>query len=94
MTTEPRAKRKAVEVFVDRQSSARHTVLEIVADDSLGLLYRISRVISDHYCDIDLVLVSTEGQKAIDVFYLTERGSKLGEEKQEALRDALQKSLA
>ena len=54
-------------------------VLEIVADDSLGLLHRISRVISTNQCDVDLVLVSTEGHKAIDVFHITKAGRKLSE---------------
>ena len=54
-------------------------MLEIVADDALGLLYRISRVISTNDCDVDLVLVSTEGRKAIDVFHITKAGRKLSE---------------
>ena len=41
------------------------------------LLHRVSRVISRHGCDVDLVLISTEGQKAIDVFHMTKRGAKL-----------------
>ena len=36
-------------------------MLEINTDDSLGLLYRISRTISRAGCDVDLVLISTEG---------------------------------
>ena len=42
------------------------------ADDALGLLYRISRVMSQQGCDVDLVLISTEGHKAIDVFHITQ----------------------
>ena len=46
-------------------------------DNALGLLHRVSRVISRHGCDVDLVLISTEGQKAIDVFHITKAGAKL-----------------
>ena len=64
-------------VHLDNQYSDRFTILEIVAQNSWGLLYRISRVISHHGCDIELVLASTEGDRAIDVFHLTKNGSKL-----------------
>jgi UTP:GlnB (protein PII) uridylyltransferase len=37
----------------------------------------VSRAISRHGCDVDLVLISTEGQKAIDVFHITKAGAKL-----------------
>ena len=72
-------------VHFDNQSSRRYTILEINADDALGLLYRISRLISQHGCDVDLVLISTEGKKAIDVFHITKVGAKLAESAQRAL---------
>ena len=74
-----RAQRIAPIVYFDNEHSQRYTVLEIVADDSPGLLHRISRVISTNQCDVDLVLVSTEGHKAIDVFHITKAGRKLSE---------------
>jgi [protein-PII] uridylyltransferase len=80
-------------VHLDNQSSRRYTILEINADDALGLLYRISRQISHHGCDVDLVLISTEGKKAIDVFHITKAGAKLTETAQQALRADLQRML-
>ena len=65
-------------VHFDNEYSERFSILEIVAQDAWGLLYRISRVISRHECDIELVLMSTEGNRAIDVFHLTKNASKLG----------------
>ena len=56
-----------------------------MADDALGLLYRISRVMSQHGCDVDLVLISTEGHKAIDVFHITKAGAKLSDAEQDTL---------
>ena len=71
--------RRTPVVHFDTGHSQRYTVLELVADDAPGLLHRVSRVISDHGVDVDLVLISTEGQKAIDVFHITRGGSKLSE---------------
>jgi len=64
-------------IHADNQSSRRYTIVDIVANNALGLLHRVSRVISRHGCDVDLVLISTEGQKAIDVFHMTKMGAKL-----------------
>jgi [protein-PII] uridylyltransferase len=80
-------------VHFDNLSSRRYTILEINAGDALGLLYRISRLISRHGCDVDLVLISTEGKKAIDVFHITKAGVKLAEPEQQALRADLQRML-
>jgi len=64
-------------IHADNLSSRRYTILDLVAHNGLGLLHRVSRVISHHGCDVDLVLISTEGQKAIDVFHVTKSGAKL-----------------
>jgi UTP:GlnB (protein PII) uridylyltransferase len=68
-------------------------VLELVADDAPGLLHRVSRVISDHGIDVDLVLISTEGQKAIDVFHITQNSVKLTEEAEASLKADLEQML-
>jgi [protein-PII] uridylyltransferase len=73
----------------DNRSSRRFTIVEIAADDAQGLLYRISGAISRHGCDIDLVLIATEGPKAIDVFHITKNGDKLSDAAQRALRTDL-----
>jgi [protein-PII] uridylyltransferase len=80
-------------VRADNQASGRYTILDIVATNALGLLYRISRVISRHGCDVDLVLIATEGEKAIDVFHITKGGSKLTEAEQQALTSDLHRTL-
>ena len=64
-------------VTLDNEHSQRYTVLEIVAEDAPGLLHRISRVVSTHKCGVDLVLISTEGRRAIDVFHLRKGDGKL-----------------
>jgi [protein-PII] uridylyltransferase len=80
-------------VRAGNETSSRYTILDIVAPNELGLLYRISRVIAGHGCDVDLVLIATEGGKAIDVFHLTQRGAKLTEAEQLALTSDLQRTL-
>jgi len=44
-------------------------------------------------CNIEVALIDTEGQKAIDVFYITAQGKKLPTQKQELLREVLQGTL-
>jgi [protein-PII] uridylyltransferase len=80
-------------VRADNTGSPRYTILDIIAGNALGLLYRISRVISRHGCDVDLVLISTEGERAIDVFHITKGGMKLSEADQRALTSDLQRTL-
>ena len=80
-------------VHADNKASGRYTILDIVTGNALGLLYRISRVISQHGCDVDLVLIATEGEKAIDVFHITKAGAKLTEAEQTALTSDLQRTL-
>ena len=80
-------------VRTDNEASGRYTILDIIAGNALGLLYRISRVISQHGCDVDLVLISTEGERAIDVFHITKAGAKLTEAEQRALTSDLQGTL-
>jgi [protein-PII] uridylyltransferase len=83
----------ATRVRFDTQSSSHSTLLELVAQDRPGLLFDVSSVLADQGCNIEIALIDTEGQRAIDVFYLTCRGAKLDSATQEAVGDALQKRL-
>jgi [protein-PII] uridylyltransferase len=85
--------RRTPVVHFDSGHSQRYTVLELVADDAPGLLHRVSRVISDRGVDVDLVLITTEGQKAIDVFHITRGGSKLSEGDEASLKADLERML-
>ncbi len=80
-------------VHYNNHFSKRFTVLEMVAPNGWGLLYRVSRAIADNGCSIDLVLINTEGTRALDVFHLTEQGGKLHEETQERLKQDLERTL-
>src|SRR5262249_17840100 len=80
-------------IHSDNESSHRYTIVEIVAQNARGLLYRISRAMSESGCDVDLVLIATEGQRAIDVFHLTRQGAKLTPEQQESITHNLHRVL-
>jgi len=82
------------QIQFDNECSAHSTLIEIVTQDQPGLLYRISSVFSDQSCNIDIALIDTEGQTAIDVFYLTTTGGKLTSEHQERLRASLLQALS
>jgi [protein-PII] uridylyltransferase len=81
-------------IEIDNESSPHSTLVEVIAQDQLGLLHRISSQFAREDCNIEIALIETEGQMAIDVFYLTSRGAKLTPESQERLRAALLQELA
>jgi [protein-PII] uridylyltransferase len=87
------APRVAPVIRADNRTSSRYTIVDIVAMSDLGLLYRISRVMSQHGCDVDLVLIATEGERAIDVFHITKGGAKLTEAEQQELTSDLHRTL-
>jgi [protein-PII] uridylyltransferase len=65
------------------------TLIEIVSEDRPGLLYDLANAISLAGCNIEVVMIDTEAHKALDVFYVTHQGHKLGDELQSELKSEL-----
>jgi len=80
-------------VQFDDNSSDHSTLMEVVTQDRPGLLYEVGSALARQGCNIDVALIDTEGQKAIDVFYLTAQGAKLTPQKKELLREVLEATL-
>ena len=86
--------RVETKIEIDNECSPHSTLVEVIAQDQLGLLHRISSQLAQQSCNIEIALIETEGQMAIDVFYVTSGGAKLSADHQERVREALLQELS
>jgi [protein-PII] uridylyltransferase len=59
-----------VDVVVDLDASAFATVVEVHAADDVGVLSRVAAVFADLDLAVTQAIVSTVGDRVVDVFYL------------------------
>jgi [protein-PII] uridylyltransferase len=78
-------------VLVDNSASVTHTLLEVNARDRVGLLYDISRALTELRLSIGSARINTYGEVAVDVFYVKDVfGMKIHDEARiEAIRTGL-----
>jgi [protein-PII] uridylyltransferase len=60
------------EVLIDNTLSDQFTVVQVSGLDRPGLLYELTSTISDLNLDITSAHITTFGEKAVDVFYVTD----------------------
>ena len=83
-------------IRIDAESAKSRTIIEIESEDRIGLLHRISSVLTRHGLSIHVARISTEKGAAIDTFYVrTMAGKKPTDEAQLSLiRTALETELS
>ena len=79
------------EIVFDNESSDRATVIEVYAHDREGLLYGITKAISEMNLSIDYAKISTRADQVADTFYVRDsRGRKIsGAKKLKKIEDSL-----
>ena len=77
----------------DNESSSHSSLLQVVAQDTPGLLREVAKTFAGCDCNIEVALIDTEGEIAIDVFYLTSQGKKLTDTQEKQLQGALTEAL-
>jgi [protein-PII] uridylyltransferase len=87
----PKAFAVAPEVLVNNAWSDLFTVVEVSGLDRPGLLYDLTKALSDLKLDIGSAHVATFGERAVDVFYVTDlTGQKVTDERrQREIRERL-----
>jgi len=81
----------APEVLVDNALSQQFTVVEVSGLDRPGLLFELTNTLSDLNLDITSAHITTFGEKAVDVFYVTDLTNKKisSPQRQKAIQDRL-----
>jgi [protein-PII] uridylyltransferase len=78
----------------DATSSSHSTLMQVVAQDTPGLLHAIAVALGTAKCNIEVAVIDTEGEMAIDVFYLTRDGQPLPEMEFDSLRTEVERAIA
>jgi [protein-PII] uridylyltransferase len=81
---------------VDNRASDFFTLIEVFADDRIGLLYKITSAIFELGLDIRIAKIATKGDQVADVFYVRDlEGQKVDDENgSRTIVETLNKKLA
>jgi [protein-PII] uridylyltransferase len=60
----------APRVVFDNTASVSHTVIEVNGRDRVGLLYELTRTLTDRGLSISTAKIATYGERVVDVFYV------------------------
>ncbi|MFZ1108005.1 MAG: [protein-PII] uridylyltransferase [Rhodomicrobium sp.] len=84
------------DVVIDNSASQEQTVIEVHALDRPGLLFELARGLSDLGLDIASAHIATFGEKAVDVFYVTDASRKkvAGDEAKSRIRESILAALS
>jgi [protein-PII] uridylyltransferase len=86
---------RPLEIEVVVGESGTDTLVEVHADDEIGLLYRMADVLASLGLDVRVAKVATLGERVVDVFYVRGAGHKVADDESvERLRAALAASLS
>jgi len=82
-------------IEVDNDSSDTRTIIDLEAEDRVGLLYDVSRALADLELDLSLAKILTEKGAAVDSFYATEQdgGKILDSERIKAVKTKLRQAV-
>ncbi|MEW6426827.1 MAG: [protein-PII] uridylyltransferase [Thermodesulfobacteriota bacterium] len=85
------APRREARVDFDNAGSDLCTIVEVYADDRIGLLYEVTRTLADFAINILRARIGSRGDQVVDVFYVQDgNGAKIDDpEYQEEIRRAL-----
>ncbi len=60
----------APRVVIDNKASATHTLIEVNGRDRTGLLYELTRTLTDRGLSVSTAKIATYGERVVDVFYV------------------------
>ena len=63
----------APHVSIDNDCSEHHTVIDVFAMDSPGLLYTLALVLFQHQMSVQLTRIATNVDQVVDVFYVVDQ---------------------
>jgi [protein-PII] uridylyltransferase len=83
--------KRQTQIILDNESSDLYTIVEVYADDRIGLLYDITQTLANFGLNISRAKIGSKVDQVVDVFYVQDRnGQKITHpELQEEIRNAL-----